>query len=146
MELPLKLGIEPLVDVIVEIRFKTDLPASTVLPGMLFNALSGPKSIERLPHAEIPAPIRHGNPELRYAPTIRVNWGQFFISVGDYSMSVACKLPYLGWAAFKPGVLQVMQVFTAAGFARSVERCAFKSTDVRAGSGNLDRTISGISA
>jgi uncharacterized protein (TIGR04255 family) len=130
MELPIKLGIEPLVDVVVEIRFKADMPVSTVLPGMLFNALPGTKSIERLPHAEIPAPIRHANPELRYAPTIRIVWGQFLISMGDYSLSVACKIPYPGWAAFKAAILQVFGVFTAAKFVQSVERCAFKSTDI----------------
>jgi uncharacterized protein (TIGR04255 family) len=130
MVLPSKLGIEPLLEAVVEIRFTTTLPASTLLPGMLFSSLSGQKSIERLPQAEIPAPIRHGNPDLKYSPLFRVNWDRFLIAVGDYSLSVSCKLPYPGWGAFKAVTLEVLNVFTSAGFAQSIERCSYKSTDV----------------
>lgn len=130
MRLPLRLGIEPLADSVCEVRFKTQVAASTLLPGMLFSVLDGPKSIDRLPTAEIPAPIRHGNPDLKYAPTIRINWKQFLIAISDYSLAVSCRMPYPGWGLFKPAIMEVMGVFAAAQFAQSVERCSFKSTDV----------------
>ena len=56
--LPIKLLKEPLIDAVFELRFMSSISASNVLPGYLFSKLDGKKTIERLPAADFPRPMR----------------------------------------------------------------------------------------
>lgn len=131
MTLPDKLEREPLMDCVFEIRFKSDSPASSLLPGFIFAHLPDEKKLERLPHGEIPATIRAANPDLRYAPLFRINWmNRYFVGVGDYNLSVSTKIPYPGWAEFKPAILSVLQILQNTTFVTAIERFAYKTTNV----------------
>lgn len=128
--LPKKLKKEPLIDAVFEIRFKSDFPAGGILPGLLFGKLDGNKTIEQLPVSQIPQHMRDADPSFQFAPLSRLDWGQFYINVGDRSVSVGFKHPYPGWGSFKPAITEVMGVLKDANVIRSVERYALKYIDL----------------
>jgi uncharacterized protein (TIGR04255 family) len=130
MKLPRKLGKEPLLEAVFEMRFKSGTPASNVLPGLLFANLDGEKTIERLPAAQIPQQMRDADPNLRYAPLIRIHWGAYFILVGDRNLGLACNKPYPGWSAFKPTILTLIKSVTQVGIIEAVERVSLKYLDI----------------
>jgi uncharacterized protein (TIGR04255 family) len=130
MKLPQKLRREPLVEAVFEMRFAAKLPASSVFPGLLFAKLPGDKTIERLPAAELPQQVRLADPNLRYAPLIRMDWRTFLILTSDQSVALACKSPYPGWSEFKPAIMSMTKILAEADIVQSVERFSLKYTDV----------------
>ena len=104
--LPTKLNKDPLVDAVFEIRLSSSMPASSVIPGILFDKLKPHPQIERLPASDIPSPIRALNPALQFQPLMRIHWNNsFLVLVGDVSLGLACKMPYPGWQSFKSHIL-----------------------------------------
>lgn len=128
-KLPTKLSKEPLVDVVFELRFKSLVPASNVLPGVLFGMLNAGE-IQRLPAADLPSQIRDVEPTLKYAPLVQIKWERFLILVGDKSIAVSCQMPYVGWAAYKEAILKVLGTLTTLSFIEGVERYSMKYVDL----------------
>lgn len=128
--LPAKLGKEPLIDAVFELRFSGSTPASVVLPGLLFSNLSGEKKIESLPASQLPRAIRDGDPNLRFAPLSRLDWEGYFVNIGDQVISVSSKYPYQGWANFKSAIIKVMNVLSTSSIINGVERYSMKYVDL----------------
>jgi uncharacterized protein (TIGR04255 family) len=128
--LPKKLKKEPLIDAVFEVRFTSTFPIGSVLPGLLFGSLAGDKKIEQLPLSQLPQIMRDADSNLRFAPLSRLDWEQFYINVGERSVSVGFKYPYPGWSSFKPAIITVMDVLKGAGVVKSVERYALKYIDL----------------
>ena len=93
-KLPKVLEHEPLVDAIFEVRLNGTAPLVDILPGFLFHELDPKPTVKRLPAAEIPQPMRANDPNLQFAPLSRLEWGKYFISVGNRNIVISCKLPY----------------------------------------------------
>lgn len=129
-KLPTKLKKEPLIDALFEMRFASALPASNIIPGVLFSQLPGSKTIEQLPAGQLPKPILDSDPNLRFAPLVRINWDKFLISVGDRSLAVSCKMPYPGWETFKPAILQVVGFLREIGIIQEIHRFSMKYIDL----------------
>lgn len=130
-KLPTKLGKEPLIDVLFEVRFTSKVPAEAVLPGLLFSQLKDVGRIEPLPVAQLPAPVRAADPQLTFAPLSRITWKQqFVILVGERSLVVGCKMPYPGWPAFKAAILEVLGVLRGAEILTKVHRHSLKYIDL----------------
>ena len=129
-QLPTKLKKEPLIDAVFEVRFAAIVSASSVLPGILFRELDGEKSIESLPIAQVPVQIRENDQNLRYAPVTKLAWGNFFVQIGDRSLSVLCKLPYPGWGIFKAAILQIVLAMSRCGIVQLIERFSLKYIDI----------------
>ena len=135
MKLPKRLKKEPLVDALFEVRFLPTVPAvSGVLPGMFLSSLQSSwqesLQIERLQVGEIPSQIRINDPFLKYQPLLRLSATRFAILVGDWNVTVGCKLPYAGWAAFKPKIVEVMNALKSSGFVKELERYSMKYIDI----------------
>lgn len=149
--LPKKLKKEPLLDAIFEVRFSGSSSASVVLPGALFSKIQGIKSVEQLPIAELPKAMRDADPNLKYSPLSRLDWGKFFINVGDFSLSINCKHPYPGWEEFKPAIIKVIEAFSGSGVSATVDRYSLKYIDMLSASDdrqkvsmiNFDVTMAG---
>lgn len=149
--LPKKLKNEPLLDAIFELRFQSLVPASVMLPGFLFHELAGDKKIESLPIAQIPKNVRDNDQNLRFQPLTRIDWGQFFLSISDFSIAVGCKYPYPGWAALKPAIANVVDVVSKSRLITAIERYSLKYIDLLPGDDpeakvsmiNLDVSIAG---
>ncbi len=128
--LPSKLKKEPIIDALFEMRFTSATSASSIVPGWLFSKLSGEKTIERLPAEQIPKQFLDSDPNLRFAPLVRLQWGKFAILVGDRSLAVACKMPYPGWSEFKPVILEVITAMKEIGIVQAVHRFSMKYIDL----------------
>lgn len=129
---PTKLNIEPLVEAVFEMRFNSNNPAaSSIMPGLLFQNLDniGPE-IERLPAAEIPSQIRLTQPNLRFQPLLRLNWGDYYIFVGDSVLSLVCKMPYQGWTSFKEKINTLVNSVKSVNLITSIEQHALKYSDL----------------
>lgn len=126
-QLPKKLGKEPLIDVVFEIRFTCNPPAGGILPGFLFTRLNGHKTIIELPTMQLPQQIRNDDPNLKFAPLHRLNWNdQYWINIGDHSVSMSVQYPYSGWENFKNAVNEIMNIMTDAHLINSIDRYAMK--------------------
>lgn len=129
-KLPIKLKKEPLIDALFEMRFSSNTVTSSILPGLLFSKFEGERNIESLPISQIPKPLRDNDPNLRFAPLVRLNLEKFAINIGDYSLSVGCKMPYPGWSTFKPVILDVVNLLKDSGLAQDVHRFSMKYIDL----------------
>ncbi|MGP6433504.1 TIGR04255 family protein [Pseudomonas paraglycinae] len=128
-KLPTKLLKGPLVDAAFEIRFETAIPLSTILPGHLYSQWGG-ASIERMPHADIPEQIRNSDPNLQYAPLVRLKIEKFVISVSDRSVQISCRYPYSGWPLFEEQIIKTLNTINAINLVGPVARYSLKYTDV----------------
>lgn len=128
--LPKKLKKEPLIDAVFEVRFTSAFPAGGLLPGLLFGKLGGDKKLEQLPLSQLPQIMRDADSNLRFTPLSRLDWEQFYINVGDRSVSVGFKHPYPGWDSFKPAIIEVMDILKDANVIKSVERYSLKYIDL----------------
>jgi len=126
MKLPKILQHEPLVDAIFEVRLQGSPRLVDILPGFLFHELNPKPSLTRLPAAEIPQPIRANDPALKYAPTQRLDWDQYYIAVGDQNIVISCKLPYPKWPNFKVAILDIINRINKVGIDEQVERYSVK--------------------
>lgn len=125
-KLPKTLEREPLVDALCEVRMEASAPLADILPGILFHKLDPKPSIKRLPAAEIPQPMRANDLLLQFAPTQRLEWGEYVISVGDRNVIISCKLPYPKWPNFKKNILDIIGLIAEIGVAGQVERFSIK--------------------
>jgi uncharacterized protein (TIGR04255 family) len=130
MNLPLRLGKAPLVEAVFEVRFSALFPASSILPGTLFSHLQAPRSVDKLPISSVPEQMRNVDPSLMYAPLIKIGWDAFTILVSDRGVALACLIPYPGWAAFKGGILEVVEIVGRANVVQAIERFSLKYTNI----------------
>jgi uncharacterized protein (TIGR04255 family) len=128
VRLPTKLKNDPLVDAVFEIRFSSAIPASSVIPGILFAALkANPQQLERLPTFDIPSQMRALNPVLQFQPLMRMHWNDhFLILIGDVSLGLACKIPYPGWQSFKSHIIELAKLLNESKFINQIERYSLK--------------------
>jgi len=138
-QLPTKLGKEPLIDAVFEVRFSSTAPASDILPGFFFSKLSGCGIIERLPIAQLPKPVRDADPNLQFSPLVRLSWNNFFISIGDSSLVIGCKIPYSGWSNFKPAIIEAVSCAMEIGIIQTVQRFSIKYIDLLSASSIRDQ-------
>jgi uncharacterized protein (TIGR04255 family) len=134
--IPVKLGREPIIDVVFELRFKGQTGAGGILPGLLFSRLKGVEGIDALPASQLPEQIRAADPDLRYVATNRLQWGKYAVMVGQNNIGVGCKLPYAGWREYKPAILEVLSHLVDVALVGQVERCALKYVNMFEGTGS----------
>lgn len=140
-DLPKELRKEPLVDAVFEVRLSGSASLADIIPGFLFHALDPKPTITRLPAADIPFPLRGADPNLQYTPTIRLEWGQFFVAVGDRNIVISCKLPgYPKWPNFKKAILETMKLIETVGIEGRVERYSVKYVNLIQGNTLRDQT------
>lgn len=130
--IPVRLKKEPLLEAIWEIRFTgAKVPVADLLPGMLFQLLSGKYSTAvKLPVANIPAPVVEHDPNLRYLPKIRLEEGNQAIQVGDHVVSLSCRRPYSGWNRFSADIREIAKAVQKTGVVDRLERFSLKYIDL----------------
>ncbi len=132
-DLPIKLGKEPLLDAVFQVRFDSVGPASSLLPGLVLPLLPSPAqtAFESLPASQIPAEIRSQDENLKHAPLLRVTWGdKYAVLFGDTSLAVGCLLPYGGWnAGFKQAIIDILNSLKNASFVSKIDSYSIKYVD-----------------
>lgn len=133
MKLPKKLSKEPLIEALFEVRFDTSSVSSlaALLPGF-FLQKSPNLVLKSLPTNEIPAAFRRADQNLKYSALVSLEEENFLYNIGDYTLGVSCKMPYQGWAHFKPKILKTLQILNdiPALAKLKVERYSMKYTDI----------------
>ncbi|MDQ2140917.1 TIGR04255 family protein [Alcaligenaceae bacterium B3P038] len=131
---PVKLGEEPLIDAIFELRFSSSLHASNVFPGaLMIHYKEQSPTIERLPIADLPQQLREQDPDLQYQAHLRILLPKFFVLIGDRVLGLACRLPYSGWSQFKQAILELLHFAHDLALIQDVERCSLKYVDLLPG-------------
>lgn len=128
--LPKKLGKEPLIDVIFEVRFESQIAAGSLLPGLLLPFITEQPVMETLPASQLPLEVRNGDEALRHVHLTRMSWGEnFSAAFGDRLLAVTCRMPYAGWTEYKRAILMVMQCLRNAPFIQKIQRHSLKYVD-----------------
>ena len=130
--IPVRLRKEPLLEAIWEIRFSGAKPlVADLLPGMLFKSFPGKYDTAfRLPGADIPAPVVEHDPNLRYAPKIRLEGANQAVLIGDRVVSLSCRRPYSGWAKFSDDIRELAEAVQETGLVDRLERFSLKYIDL----------------
>ncbi|MEY3786917.1 MAG: hypothetical protein RLZ75_1124 [Pseudomonadota bacterium] len=129
-KLPIKLEAEPLIDAVFEVRFISLFPASSILPGLLFSRLEGDKTIDSLPAAQLPKQFRDSDPNMQFAPLSRIDWSDFYINIGDQSLSIGIKHPYPGWNKFQTAIIKGVEIIKDSNIIGAIERYSLKYIDL----------------
>jgi uncharacterized protein (TIGR04255 family) len=131
--LPIRLGAEPLLEAVCEMRFASNFPASNILPGLLLQGLQAEGnqiSMQRLPASTVPKEMREIDPALRDAPLIGLKWGGRNIMIGDSMISVSCGKSYPGWKAFRADIEEVFRIAVGSQIIQSITRFSLKYVDL----------------
>jgi uncharacterized protein (TIGR04255 family) len=131
-KIPLRLEREPLLEVVWEVRFTGAKPSvADLLPGLIYQVLPDkyPDTI-RLPAADIPAAIAEKDPNLRYAPKIRLVGGKQAVQIGEHVLSLSCRRPYSGWKTFASDIRTLIGVVRRTGLVERLERFSLKYIDL----------------
>jgi uncharacterized protein (TIGR04255 family) len=108
-ELPGKLRKDALVEVLFEVRFSSSVIAEVYVGKLIatLSALQPGMLIERLPMADVPAPIRKADPNFAYQPTIQIRNkdGNRIARVGEMVASWHAINAYPGWPIFEKEIL-----------------------------------------
>lgn len=128
-KLPTRLKNDPLVGVLFELRFSSDLPIVNILPGILFSKL-GCSKIDKTQHAEIPDVIRNQNEALAYLPVVKIIWGDYIILLGNKALALECRLPYKGWGDFREKIISFLTEINTVSLPMKIHRYSLKYIDI----------------
>ncbi|MGB6102416.1 MAG: TIGR04255 family protein [Pusillimonas sp.] len=128
-QLPTKLNKNVLLDVIFELRFSAKTGFSDLLPGSAKDLFGKIEKIEKTPLSEIPVQIREADPNLLYQPTIRMQWKDTVLLVGDRSIGLGYGTQYPGWARFKSDIQQVLGCLSSIEMIEKIGRYSIKYVD-----------------
>jgi uncharacterized protein (TIGR04255 family) len=105
--IPSRLRSDGIREALVEIRFQSSVVPELIMARLLSTAmtLAPDGKVERLPLADLPAPVRRSNPNLAYQPTMQILFpSSRLIRLGEHVVSYHALRPYPGWAVFKPEI------------------------------------------
>lgn len=135
--IPTRLNKEPLIEAIWQVQFEPQdgLSIGDLLPGILYSVLKTDYphlQFHRLPAADIPAPMAQVDPSLRFSAKYRMEepGSPFLFQVGDRIVTMNCRKPYAGWAAFKERILKLVDVIEGGGLVPTPLRHSLRYIDL----------------
>jgi len=129
--LPEKLRKPPVVECIFEVRFPPAKEgAGELLTGLLYSKLGDFEKIDALPAANIPAPVRETDPNLRYTFARRLSHGNERVFVGDRSAAFSQVGEYGGWTQFRAKCTRFLRALDETRLLGTMERYSLKFTNV----------------
>lgn len=133
--IPKKLKKEPIIEALWELRFETEPNFVEIIPGMLFSHLKNRYSslvIKKLPTNFIPSEIREIDPNLKYAPSVRIEAmnAPFIWQVGERVFTFNNKRPYAGWNKFLEEIKFLSETFEKLNLFKSVEKISLRYIDL----------------
>ena len=129
--LPLKLNRAPLVEAVCQICVSGPGAIHTFFPGVMLAQYQGEvTNIEQLPQSMIPEQVRIMHPEFSLQPLVQFRFKGLLIMVGSRMVTVSNPKPYLGWAAFKPLIVEVFKVLLSSTPNIMIDRVSMKYTNV----------------
>jgi uncharacterized protein (TIGR04255 family) len=129
VRLPLRLGTEPLLEVVFELRFQPARDSvAELLPGILFDRLGDRyPQVAPLPLASVPPEIRRSEANLQYQAAHQLTGINERLYVGDRVVGYNRLSPYPGWAVVRADILQLAKLVKKSKFVGRGERLSLKS-------------------
>lgn len=127
-DLPLKLEKCPLVETILEIRFKSSLPDDAVF-GVIYQSLA--KAFDKfIPQRQaildLPEEARNFDPNMKYQPYYQLINNNLSIGIGPRSIIFSNRAPYQGWNTFRDFVLSALELIQSSTAIYEIERIGLR--------------------
>lgn len=135
--IPKRLKKEPLIEAIWQVQFEppADQPIGDLLPGMLYSSLRDKHpqlQLHRLLTADIPPQVAQFDPNLRHIAKYRMEEAElpFLFQLGDRTVTLNCRKPYVGWDAFKAKTLALIDILDRSGLIPTPTRHSLRYIDL----------------
>lgn len=126
MKLPVKITPCPIIEAVVEIRFKSNFPQEAIF-GILYNDIkTNYTGLKKLPILEIPESIRLNDVNLQYAPYYKLNKDNFILQIGAKVLSIAITEKYLSWNDFKNEILEIFRIVKQLNIINTIDRIGMR--------------------
>jgi uncharacterized protein (TIGR04255 family) len=124
--LPKKIEICPIIDSVVEIRFKSIIFPDAVF-GLIYDNLKADYPIvEKLPILDLPEKIRSSEPNLKYKPHYKANDGRYSIQIGPDVFVIGSVVPYSGWDDFSHRIFNSIESILKLGIIKEIDRLGLR--------------------
>jgi len=123
MEIPKKIENCPIVDSVIELRFKSSIFPNAVF-GLIFSALQKdfPK-VEKLPILQLPEQLRDTDPNFKFKAHYRlISDDGFSVQVGPDVLVMGSPIPYPGWELYFDKIKLVIEKVYDTGVIEQVVR------------------------
>ncbi|EQD66026.1 hypothetical protein B2A_01325, partial [mine drainage metagenome] len=135
--IPKRLGKEPLLEAVWELRFVGDPATGVALPGALWEKLrAGGRiaNLEILPLATVPVEFRNAQEQLRHGATHALRGDGYTILTGDNVVVLSVLKPYPGWNDFKTRILELVGWISELGIIQNPQTFSIRYIDFFEGS------------
>lgn len=107
--LPDKIEKCPIIDTVVEIRFRTDIFSNAIF-GIIYNEFKADYPIiEKLPILQIPEQLRDIDPNFKFKPHYKISNDLLTIQIGPEVIAIGSKIPYVGWTDYSKNIYQFLK-------------------------------------
>ena len=101
LRIPKKLENCPLKEVVLEIRFESNMPSDAIF-GVIYSKVSSFfDTTERLPITQLPEDIKENDPGLKYKAHFKLQKDNLSLNIGPRSISFNNLDNYIGWSDFR---------------------------------------------
>jgi len=126
MKLPKKITPCPIIDSLLEIRFKTSIPHDAVF-GIVYNSFKASyKKHEPLPILQLPEPVRRTDPNLKFQPYYRISNDNFVIQIGPNVITISSFPQYVGWLNFQEEIKKFIISLNSLSIVEEVNRIGLR--------------------
>ena len=127
MILPKKIEPCPIVDSVVELRFRSDIFPNAIF-GLIYTALKDQYSkVEKLPILQLPEQLRDSDPNFRFKAHYRViSANGYSVQIGPDVIVIGAPDPYPGWHNFSQSIYNVIEQVLKSGVISSVTRLGIR--------------------
>lgn len=140
--IPIRLGKEPLVEAVWEVRFDGGESVGSALPGILYEKYHRENpdlKVQTLPLVSMPGEVRSLQPSFRYMPTHSLKVGSYVVFTGDHVVALSVSAPYPGWSRYGAAICRLADWLQESGLVRTPTQFSLRYTDFFEG----DRRILG---
>lgn len=127
---PKKLKRDGITEALFEVRFSTAAFPEVYVGRLVAGVASFEEgmAIERLPLADLPAPMRRADPALAYQATLQLKnrAGTRIGRIGETVISWHVLAPYPGWGVFQPEIARINDLLSASVEGLTVQRVGFR--------------------
>lgn len=125
-KLPAKIEPDPILEAVVEARFKTSYPRDAIY-GMLYKDIVAkfPKAIN-LPITQLPEEIRKIDPNLQYKPYYKFSNEKYIFQFGPQLFSLTNYNQYEGWEKFLEQIEECLSIIEKLEIADTITRLGIR--------------------
>ncbi len=106
---PIKIDLCPIIESVVEIRFKSNLHRDAVF-GILYNAFKSEyPNVEKLPILQVPDQLREIDPNFKFKPYFSIYNENLSIQIGPDVLIISSPIPYRGWDEYSSIIIRTFK-------------------------------------